>query len=237
MEMVMKFPNGETPNLLIEVFNYNPVCALQICYTSGFGRHRHGYGFVTENMDKSRAFCQHSHVEINLHRPSAALVGEPQPVSVRKVTLAQTTVVQRWQRRWDPADKALIQRLLFQRFLAPAVYMSKGPPADIELQIASNSMSGVCDWVWTVTSPEEQAGPTVRACDFWTLPPNIWKGVLNAKSRNHGHLIFWAISSLFCWQKQIQMFFLLSRLETHWFFQCLWWSQEYFSPVWHKHSA
>lgn len=42
MEMVMKFPNGETPNLLIEVFNYNPVCTLQICYTSGFGRQRRG---------------------------------------------------------------------------------------------------------------------------------------------------------------------------------------------------
>lgn len=42
MEMVMKFPNGETPNLLIEVFNYNPACALQIRYTSGFGRSRRG---------------------------------------------------------------------------------------------------------------------------------------------------------------------------------------------------
>lgn len=53
MEMVMKFPNGETPNLLIEVFNYNPVCALQICYTSGFGRHRHGYGFVMETRTRA----------------------------------------------------------------------------------------------------------------------------------------------------------------------------------------
>lgn len=36
MGMVMKFPNGETRNLLIEVFNYKRVCALQICYTAGF---------------------------------------------------------------------------------------------------------------------------------------------------------------------------------------------------------
>lgn len=34
MEMVMKFPNGETRNLLIEVFNYRRVCASQIRYTS-----------------------------------------------------------------------------------------------------------------------------------------------------------------------------------------------------------
>lgn len=45
MEMVMKFPNGETRNLLIEVFNYKRVCAFQICYTSGFGGQRHGHGF------------------------------------------------------------------------------------------------------------------------------------------------------------------------------------------------
>lgn len=61
--------------------------------------------------------------------------------------MKQTAVVQRWQRRQDPGDKALIQGLLFQRFLAPIVYRSRGPPADIELQIASNSMSGVFDWV------------------------------------------------------------------------------------------
>lgn len=48
MEMVMKFPNGETPNLLIEVFNYNTACALQIRYTSGFGRSRRGCESVTD---------------------------------------------------------------------------------------------------------------------------------------------------------------------------------------------
>lgn len=61
--------------------------------------------------------------------------------------MKQTAVVQRWQRRQDPGDKGLIQGLLFQRFLAPIVYRSRGPPADIELQIASNSMSGAFDWV------------------------------------------------------------------------------------------
>ena len=45
MEMVMKFPNGETRNLLIDVFNYKRVCALQICYTSRFGGQRHGHKF------------------------------------------------------------------------------------------------------------------------------------------------------------------------------------------------
>lgn len=45
MEMVMKFPNGETRNLLIEVFNYKRACASQICYTSGFGGRRHGHEF------------------------------------------------------------------------------------------------------------------------------------------------------------------------------------------------
>lgn len=45
MGMVMKFPNGETRNLLIEVFNYKPVCALQICYTPGFSGQRHGPKF------------------------------------------------------------------------------------------------------------------------------------------------------------------------------------------------
>lgn len=59
MEMVMKFPNGETPNLLIEVFNYNPVCALQICYTSGFGRHRHDYGFVMETQTTAELCANH----------------------------------------------------------------------------------------------------------------------------------------------------------------------------------
>lgn len=43
MEMVMKFPNGETHNLLIEVFNYKQACALQIGYTSGFSGQRHGH--------------------------------------------------------------------------------------------------------------------------------------------------------------------------------------------------
>lgn len=36
MGMVMKFPNGETHNLLIEVFNYDEVCSSPIRYTSGF---------------------------------------------------------------------------------------------------------------------------------------------------------------------------------------------------------
>lgn len=91
----MKFPNGETPNLLIEVFNYNPVCALQICYTSGFGRHRHGYGFVTET--RTRAELTNTRMfEINLHRTSATLVGATQPVSARKVTMKQMAALQRW---------------------------------------------------------------------------------------------------------------------------------------------
>lgn len=54
MEMVMKFPNGETRNLFIEVFNYEQVCALQICYTTGFGGQRHG----------------HSNMEFELHSES-----------------------------------------------------------------------------------------------------------------------------------------------------------------------
>lgn len=45
MEMVMKFPNGETRNLLIEVFNYKRVCASQIRNTFGFGGQRHGHEF------------------------------------------------------------------------------------------------------------------------------------------------------------------------------------------------
>lgn len=52
MEMVMKFPNGETRNLLIEVFNYKRVCALQICYTSGFGGQRHGHELLLEWWSK-----------------------------------------------------------------------------------------------------------------------------------------------------------------------------------------
>lgn len=51
MEMVMKFPNGETRNLLIEVFNYKRVCASQICYTSGFGGQRHGHEFDSESVE------------------------------------------------------------------------------------------------------------------------------------------------------------------------------------------
>lgn len=50
--MVMKFPNGETRNLLIEVFNYKRVCAQQICYTSGFGGQRHGHKFESVSLEE-----------------------------------------------------------------------------------------------------------------------------------------------------------------------------------------
>lgn len=41
----MKFPNGETRNLFIEVFNYEQVCASQIRNAVGFGGQRHGCDF------------------------------------------------------------------------------------------------------------------------------------------------------------------------------------------------
>lgn len=81
MEMVMKFPNGETPNLLIEVFNYNPACALQIRYTSGFGRSRHGRESVTDTCVR-----KHGHQETSCMLrpssvcPSTVLMGATQTV-------------------------------------------------------------------------------------------------------------------------------------------------------------
>lgn len=107
--------------------------------------------------------------------------------------MKQALVVQRWQRRRDPGDKVLIQGLLFQRFLALAVYRSEGPTADIELQIASNSMSGVFDWVRTATAPEEQAAPTVQACECRLLNTQsilLERCSTNTISRIHGHLMF-----------------------------------------------
>lgn len=111
---------------------------------------------------------------------------------------------------------------------------------DIELQIASNAISWVCDWVWTVTAPEEQAAPTVCGCvstDFRTLVPNIWKGakqMLDSTSMAtswRGHLFTLLLA------ETVGCFFLLIQPETHWSFWCLRWSRGYFTPVCHKHSA
>lgn len=160
MEMVMKFPNGETPNLLIEVFNYNPVCALQICYTSGLGRHRHGYEFVTDMCVWKHGLQEMfllSCVEIILHPRSPALVGATQG---------------RWQwnRYWWSGDRReggtqVIKRLYSDCFFSASRLLwstcQRALQPDIDLQIASNNMSRVFDWVWMVTAPEEQEVQTV----------------------------------------------------------------------------
>jgi len=60
MGMVMKFPNRETRNLLIEVFNYMQVCSSEICYTSGFSRQRRGHKF--DCMSVRMCGCDSAHM-------------------------------------------------------------------------------------------------------------------------------------------------------------------------------
>lgn len=52
MEMVMKFPNGETPNLFIEVFNY----------TAGSALHRYVTPLDVEDGDTDTPSCRTSRV-------------------------------------------------------------------------------------------------------------------------------------------------------------------------------
>lgn len=240
MEMVMKFPNGETPNLLIEVFNYNAACALQIRYTSGFGRSRHVCEVVTDT-------CVRLHEMFLL-----TLVRWECPPSILLLLWWELRKLRRqgkwqWNRhRWSGREggtqvlKCLsVDCNLSVSWLLQSTCHRVLQP-DIELQIASNGISWVCDWVRTVTAPEEQAAPTACGCvstDIRTLVPSIWKGakqMLDSASMATswlGHLFTLLLAEI------VGCFFLLIQPETHWSFRCLRWSRGYFTPVCHKHSA
>lgn len=230
MEMVMKFPNGETPNLLIEVFNYNPVCALQICYTSGFGRHRHGYGFVTKHGPEQSFLLTLACWD---HPPLSICCSATQLVSGRKW---------QWNRwRWfrggkEGGTQVIIQGLLFQRLpqspcqraLQQILNSKLLPIAGLECLIG-------CERLRSQRNRWRQQCERVNA-DFWTLAPNIWKGVL--PMLNPGSMAtICLVHLLTLLLAETNTDVLLSHsAEIHWFFQCLWWSQGYFSPVWLKHS-
>lgn len=105
---------------------------------------------------------------------------------------------------------------------------------DIELQIASNTMPWVCDWVWTAAAPEEQAAPT--AClDVWAQTSGLLFQAcgkeLNPVTRWPGGPQDRGTSSLFCHWNSCMLFPPHSAGVPD-----VWWSRGYFSPVWNKPS-
>lgn len=226
MEMVMKFPNGETPNLLIEVFNYNPVCALQICYTSGFGRHRHGYRFVTETRTRA---------ELSAH------TGMLRSTSIVLLLLWREQhnlrLQGKWRRRFRDGRGGGTQVM---KRLSRDCY-SRGPSllqstCQRALQQILNSkllpIACVECLIGCVMAPEEQAVPSVRACERRLLnTPRVWIGVLqmlnlaSMATSCFGHFLTPLLA-------ETNTDILPPQLETHRFFRCLWWSQEYFCTGW-----
>lgn len=89
-------------------------------------------------------------------------------------------MVRRWPRWRDPGDKALVQWLQFERFLAPAVYMSKSPPArywtpNCFLYHVLSLRLGVNGHRSGGTGGANSLSRCVSA-DFRTLVPSMWQG-------------------------------------------------------------
>lgn len=178
MEMVMKFPNGETPNLLIEVFNYNPACALQIRYTSGFGRSRRGWESVTDTCvrkhGRQETFCM---LRPSSLCPSSALM----EANCRPGKWEWSR--HRWSGDGREGGTQVIKRLSSDCYLSRSWLLQstcqRVLQLDIELQIASNTMSSVWLGVNGRYFQGKRGANSLSRCvsaDFRTLVPSMWKG-------------------------------------------------------------
>lgn len=173
MEMVMKFPNGETPNLLIEVFNYNPVCALQICY-------RHGYGFVMETRTRAELSAN---TRMLRSTSIVLLLLWWEQHNLRLQGKWQWNRRQ-WFRDGREGGTQVIKRLSRDCYFKGSWLLQSTCQRALQQILNSKLLPMI---VWSVClgvngyrlqrNRRRQQCERVNA-DFWTLTPNIWKVVL-----------------------------------------------------------